>query len=362
MDARLLRTGIGTYVINLLATLQQRKNRFEIRAIAGQEDVVRVAPLCDHVTVVDAPIYSLTEQIKIPRAAGACDLLHVPHYNVPLLYRGRLVVSICDLVHIMDRTYRRTLTSRLYALPMLHIAARKAQHILTLSEYSKAHIIGHLGVPPSKVTVIHCGVGSQFRPWNRSEAFAQVSAALPVRRAFLLYVGNLKPHKNVITLIRAFALLRARRETPLQLLIIGDDARWKPALVRERSRLALDEHVIFCSYVSDSLLPLLYAAAEMLVLPSKLEGFGLPVIEAMACGTPVVCSRAASLPEVAGAAAEYFDPHCAEDLAGAIQRVLSSPERREELRRKGLQRARLFTWEECARKHAEIYSDILGLS
>jgi alpha-1,3-rhamnosyl/mannosyltransferase len=175
-------------------------------------------------------------------------------------------------------------------------------------------------------------------------------------------VGNLKPHKNIARLFRAMKLLRERKQGDIQLLVVGDDAVWKPALVQECLRLGLQEMVKFVSFVSEDVLPVVYAGAELVIQPSTLEGFGLPVLEAMACGTPVVCSNAASLPEVGGDAAEYFDPYSVEDMAGAIERVLSSGTRQAELRRKGLLQAARFRWDECVRQHAKIYRDLLALN
>jgi glycosyltransferase involved in cell wall biosynthesis len=321
-----------------------------------------VAQWCRNVTVLNVPIYTLQEQLAIPRAAKGCDLLHIPHYNAPLLHRGPLLVSILDLIHISDPAYRQSFKSWIYARPMINLAARKAQHIVTLSEYSKAQIVERLGVPASKVTAIYCGVNGQFRCADRKEAYTAVSQALGIQDPYFLYVGNLKPHKNVSTLLKGFALLRERRDIRQKLLITGDDARWKPALQEECAQLGIDGATLFVPYVAQDLLPKLYAGADLLVMPSRVEGFGLPVLEAMASGTPVVCSRAASLPEVAGDAALYFDPASAEELAEKIEKLLNSRDLQESLRAKGLERAKQFTWEESTRKHVELYQRLLGLN
>lgn len=362
IDARFVNTGLGTYTYNLIAGLgAAHKSEFMVRAIVNPRNVDPVAAICERVAVVNTPIYSLGEQMEIRRVASGCDLLHVPHYNAPLLYRGCLLVSICDLIHIMEPAFRRTLASWCYARPMLNLAARKAEHVITLSAYSKVQIVERLGIAPSKVSVIYCGVGPQFYPQDHEQCAAQVSKAFSIERPYLLYVGNLKPHKNVSRLLRAMAIMREKQVDP-QLLVVGDDAVWKPALVQECARLGLQDVVSFVSWVSDDLLPVLYAGAELVIQPSTLEGFGLPVLEAMACGTPVACSNAASLPEVGGDAAEYFDPYSVEDMADAIERVLSSTSRRAELRQKGFLQAARFRWDECVRQHAKIYRGLLGLN
>jgi glycosyltransferase involved in cell wall biosynthesis len=362
IDARIGNTGLGTYTHNLIVGLAVYSTDFAIRAIVHQHNADRVAAVCGRVAVVNTPIYSVREQMEIPRAASGCALLHVPHYNVPLLYMGCLLVSIHDLIHIMEPAFRRSLASWCYARPMLKLSARKAAHVITVSQYSKVQIVERLGIAPSKVSVIYNGVAAQFHSRDRQECATRISEALSLHTPYLLYVGNLKPHKNVIGLLRALALLRQRRQAALQLLVVGEDATWKPALRRECARVGLEDTVRFIPQVSDDLLPVVYAAAELLVQPSTLEGFGLPVLEAMACGTPVVCSNAASLPEVGGNAAEYFDPYSVEDMAAAIRRVLSSSSRREELRQKGLLQASRFRWDECVRQHAEVYRRLLAMN
>jgi glycosyltransferase involved in cell wall biosynthesis len=362
IDARWLVGGIGTYTENLLQGLLQIASGLEFRAIARGADAERVKELCSRVTVVDVPIYTLLEQILIPRAAKECDLLHVPHFNVPLLHRGPLVVSIMDVIHLRSPEYRHNLSSMLYARPMLNAAARKADHVITVSNYSKTQIMETLGIPGSKISVIHCGAGAQFRQNGNHKESCGVAQALGTNRPFLMYVGNLKPHKNVTTLLRAYAQLHRRKKLPHSLVIVGEDARWKRSVVEECSRLDIQDSVIFIPYVSPALLPKLYAAADLLVMPSTAEGFGLPVLEAMACGTPVVCSNAASLPEVAGDAALYFDPASQEELAERIELLLQSGDLRALLRDRGLQRAKRFTWQESARKHLDLYLQLLGLN
>jgi glycosyltransferase involved in cell wall biosynthesis len=362
IDSRMLGfSGIGTYLKNLLENYARMECDFSFRLACPRQESVREFG-SDRFTWVraDAPIYGLHEQWQISRAARGSDLLHCPHYNVPCLYHGRLLVTIHDLTHITDRTFRRMLPSLVYARPMLTLASRKAAHIVADSEFAKRQIVDRLRVPPEKVTVIYLGVSSHFRACDHEEAFQAASSALRLRRPYLLYIGALKPHKNIPTLIRAFALLCGRMKLEQQLLIVGDDPKWKEGLVRLCSQFGIAERVSFVPRVGYELLPKVYAGADLLVMPSFIEGFGLPVLEAMACGTPVVCSRAASLPEVAGDAAEFFEPSGVDDLAEAIERVLNSLERQAALRQKGLERAKQFSWEECARRHCEVYRNLLA--
>jgi glycosyltransferase involved in cell wall biosynthesis len=362
IDARWLIGGIGTYTENLLLGLNACANGLEFHAIAREVDAPRVRSICSRVTILDVPIYTLSEQFLVPRAVKPCDLLHVPHFNVPLLHRGPLIVSIMDVIHISSPAYRDSLRSRLYAKPMLIASARKAEHIVTVSEFSKGQLMAVLGIAGSKITVIHCGVDSRYwRAFDQAECQA-AAESLGIKTPFLLYVGNLKPHKNVPTLLRAFAQLLQRRKLPHRLVLVGDDARWRHSLVEECSRLRIRDRTLFIPYVDQALLPKIYAAADLLVMPSAAEGFGLPVLEAMATATPVICSRATSLPEVAGDAALYFDPTSSEELSLVMERLFESTELRDCLRRKGLERAKQFTWQASTTKHLDLYHGVLGTS
>jgi glycosyltransferase involved in cell wall biosynthesis len=362
IDARMFEhSGIGTYLRNLLAHLAALENEYVFEVICQRREALDgLPPARFRFVAARSPIYSLSEQWEIARLARHAQLLHSPHYNASLLYRGKLVVTIHDLIHLTDPTFRRTLAARFYARPMFHLVARRADCIIADSEFTKQQIVEHLAVSPSKVSVAYLGASERFSPHDHDEAFLRVSSLLGVTRPYLLFVGNLKPHKNVKTLIQAFAQISAHRDSDLQLAILGDDRKWKADLVDESISLGLSERVIFVPHVTLEDLPWVYAAAEMLVMPSSIEGFGLPVLEAMACGTPVVCSRAASLPEVAGDAAEYFEPASVEDLAMAIERVLRSSQFQATLRSKGLERAKLFSWEQFARRHCEVYREALG--
>jgi glycosyltransferase involved in cell wall biosynthesis len=351
IDARWLSTGIGTYTLGFMRELAAC-GPIQIRALTMRENVERLS-FVDSVQIVNTPIYTVREQFDVPRAAGG-GLLHVPHYNVPIAYRGTLLTSILDLTHLLDRTYRTNLKVRLYAAPMLRMAARKSAHIFTLSEYSKRHIVERLHVPPEKVTVAYCGVGAQFRPVDREQARSTIRAAYNVTRPFVLYLGNLKPHKNVAGLLRAFASSR-ELQRDVELLIVGDDAVGRDLYERQASEAGLAACVRFIPRVPAEHLIALYNAAEMVVLPSFEEGFGLPVIEAMACRTPVACSTAASLPEVAGDAAVLFDPNDPEQIRDAILTILHDAALGESLRARGFEQSRKFSWRKCAQLHYDTY-------
>jgi glycosyltransferase involved in cell wall biosynthesis len=358
LDARLLSTGIGTYTLNLIGELVKQKD-IPVRLLTSPQGQDALSRFNYEIKVVEAPIYSLREQFQIPRAVASSDVLHVPHYNAPLLRKGTLLVTIHDLNHILDRTYRRTIKSMLYAQPMLRLVARRADHIFTVSEYSKSKIVEHLGIGATRISVVYNAVGAHIFPEDRDVARANINREFGFSGHYILFVGNLKPSKNVQGLLQAFAVLQQRSKLPHRLLMIGDDVAGRLPTMELIRKLKLQDKVVHVPHVSHEQLRSVYSGADLTVLPSFEEGFGLPVVESMACGTPVACSRAASLPEIGGEAAEYFDPHDAESIAAAIEKVLLSRERWRELQKLGLQQAGRFTRAEFAERHFSVYRNFL---
>jgi glycosyltransferase involved in cell wall biosynthesis len=357
IDARFLTTGLGTYMFNVVKNLN-RCGEIRIRALtrAGNIDILR--PYCDSFQIVGAGMYTATEQVAVLKAAASCDLLHIPHYNVPLGYRGALLVTIHDLTHALDRSLKRTWKSLIYARPMLHFAAKRAAHIITVSHYSKRNIVALLGVPEEKVSVIWNGVSEEFYPEPQNSSRSTVQTLLGFEGPYLLFLGNLKPHKNVEGLLRAFAILNERRSLEHKLLIVGEDRVGGPALMKAAARLKLGHKVMFVPRIEQRYVRPLYCGAALTILPSFEEGFGLTVLESMACGTPVACSNTASIPEVGGDAVRYFDPTSPESIAATICEVMSSSALQRELVSRGIDRARLFDWKASAKSHLELYQQL----
>jgi glycosyltransferase involved in cell wall biosynthesis len=360
IDARVWKTGIGTYTLNLLAAIRAADPDVRVTSIARAEAVSALSALSHETRIVDIPIYTVREQLDVLAATRGCDLFHVPHYNIPVLYRGPLVVTIHDVAHVKLPPYRNSFKSKLYARPMLRTAGRKASRVIAVSHYTKREIAESLGITPEKIEVIHHGVACAYRAISKCEASERVFAEYKIRRPYLLYVGNLKPHKNLGLLFRALATLRGRGRSHHLLVLAGDDLRCRQSVLEMAKDLGLQDIVVHIPWAHGESLPYLYSAADALIMPSLSESFGLPLVEAMASGTPVISSTAAALPEIGGDAVVYFDPHSVEELIEGIERVLDSPSLQAELRTKGLKRAAKFTWEECARKHVEVYRSVLA--
>jgi len=217
-----------------------------------------------------------------------------------------------------------------------------------------------LGGSESKISVIHRYASPIFTPMPRHEAKEVVRCRLSLHRDYFLFVGSLKPHKNLPVLFEAFARLRSRHQQALELVLIGTDKKNTPTLRMLAFQLGIDHWVRWIDSVSDELLRACYSAAEATILPSRQEGFGLPVIESMACGTPVICADAASLPEVAGGCSLLFDPSSPEDCDLQMSRIIESPHLRGELREKGLERARHFDGARAVAGHAKLFTELLA--
>lgn len=359
LDARWLMTGLGTYTLNLVRALAA-DGTLNVRLLTLPRFRSSLESYNFAVDIVDVPIYSIQEQYKVAWSARQSEVLHIPHYNAPLLRRGPLLATIHDLTHILDRTQRKHLKSWLYAQPMLRAVAHRANHIFTVSEYSKDQISNHLGIDPDKITVVYNMTGPHIFPEPRETSRAAINQDCRFEGPYILFVGNLKPSKNVAGLLRAFSLLRQRPCITHRLLVIGDDVVQRASLMRLAHELGVEDEVLFVPSVNNDQLRTAYSGADLTVLPSFEEGFGLPVLESMTCGTPVACSRSASLPEVAGEAAEYFDPHDVDSIATSMERALSS-DRWSELRELSLKRAAYFTAERFARQHLEVYRRFLGV-
>ncbi len=308
-----------------------------------------------------APTYSVAEQFRIPMslAREGVHMVHEPHYVLPPLVRCRSVVTIHDCIHLMFPQYLPGKLAHVYAKGSMWCAARKANRILTVSEASKRDILRFFDVRPEKVAVIYNAIDERFLAPADPERMDLVKQRYQLNHPFVLYVGNIKPHKNIERLIDAFARTRARGcEEDLKLVIIGDEISKYPALRQTVHRHKLDKHVRFLGFQPMETLAAFYRLARAFVFPSLYEGFGLPPLEAMACGTPVVTSNVSSLPEVVGDAALLVDPRDAEAIADAVERILTDEPLRRKLIEKGLARSRDFSWERSVRRIRDVYLEV----
>jgi glycosyltransferase involved in cell wall biosynthesis len=360
IDARWLRTGIGRYTLSLLHGLRERLKNISLTCITQPRYVDLVTGLCQRVITCDADIYGVKEQLALPWLAREASALYAPHYNIPVMWRRQLLVTIHDLNHLLDTTYRSSWKSRLYAKPFLNLAARNADVIITPSEYTKAMLSEHLHADPARISVIPGCVAACFHNKEKIQARSSVASKLGITRPYLLFVGNCAPNKNVSLLLKSLAQLRSRRNDAPLLVLAGNDCKWKPQTQEYGRSLGLQDEVVWLEKITDKMLADLYSAALMTIVPSFEEGFGLPVIESMACGTPVLCSQAASLPEVAGDAALFFSPYSPEQLTNNIEHLLDSTVVQEQLIAAGLKRSALFSHHRFGERQAAAIRELMS--
>jgi glycosyltransferase involved in cell wall biosynthesis len=304
------------------------------------------------------PLRLLWEQTVLPwcaRGGGRLriDVLHSPHHTTPLASCGcRRVVTIHDLTFLL-LPERYPPTRRLYFQVVTRLSARVADAIIVPSEAVRGDVLRLVRVPPERLFVIPEAAGPAFHPQD-AVAIEAVRRRYGLEGPFLLSVGSLEPGKNRGRLLQAFARLQARGLK--QTLVVAGQRAWRyegeAPLAR---RLGLADSVRFLGHVPQADLPALYSAADVFVFPSLYEGFGLPALEALACGTPVVASNVSALPEVVGDAALQVSPLDVEALVDAMERLLRDDRLRADLRERGLQRAGQFSWEKAARQTVEVY-------
>lgn len=321
--------------------------------------------------IVPWGVFSLRSQLLLPRilSKNGIDVFHSPNYMIPFLGfprhrpgKIRCVVTIHDVIPLMFPHHApKSKKSRLfpvYKRVMLEVGER-ADMIITDSEAARGDVIKHLKILPEReasVHAIHLGVQERFSPAKRAEYVVRQPGTKNEEPRTILYVGRPDPYKNCVELVEAFAIAKMECQFPLSLTIVGPEDERYPEAREKTAELGIQDAVHWV-YLSDSELVDAYRAAEVVVLPSLYEGFGLPVMEAMACGTPVVCSNRGALPEVTGDAAIQVRPGDTARLAAEIKRVLTDPGLAEELSKKGLEQAAKFTWERTARETLKVYGD-----
>ncbi len=362
--------GIGRYTRNLVDALLRTDADDEFTLFSaepttktrrfptgeGAERARMVTGLLDHrrMTIL---WHRLQAPLPIQMFAGCADVLHAPDFSLPPSVGSRTVVTIHDLA-FMTHPECAVPSLRAYLHRVVPRAIAKANHIVAVSQATANDLTNLLDVDPRKITVIHLGVDPAMR---RVEEAAKQSAAIErygLRTPFVLAVGTIEPRKNYARLIEAFSIARAKPGGPAQLVIAGRNGWLYDDVYAAVDQHGVSDAVRFLDYVSDDDLPTLYSLASVVAMPSLTEGFGIPVVEAMACGAPVVASAGGSLPEVVGGAGVLVPPMDVSALAEAITQVVSDVPLRERLVALGYERARQFNWDDAARQHVAVYHSV----
>jgi glycosyltransferase involved in cell wall biosynthesis len=353
--------GISRVIYHLLAELGRdaRGHTYDVFVPRAPETngfgILRFHPSGAH--TLRPPLRIAWEQTALPRQLASLkpDVMHGLAYAVPAAWTGPSVVTIYDLSFLrFPRAFNTA--NRIYLTAVTRATARRATRILTISEHTRRDIVRLLSVPEQRVDVTYPAAEKRFQllPPAEVEAF-RITRGLP--RAFVFALGTLEPRKNLVGLLRAYARLRSPRPP----LYVAGGSGWRFSPIFDTvQELELQDDVQFVGFVPEDELPLWYNAARLFAFPSLYEGFGLPVLEAMACGTPVITSTAASLPEVAGQAAVLVSPQDTDQLAREMERVLNDPQLRTEMRAAGRIQASRFSWRRMTDQTVASYAQAVG--
>lgn len=346
------KTGFGFYVENLVSHLEQ---------VDRHHQYVKLRPK------TDADFKSLRrwwwDQVQLPRLArqAEVDLLHQPAFSAPVLYRGPVVVTLHDLIAIrFGADIPRG--SRLYFGTWMPFSYRFADHIIAPSEHTKRDVIDVLGIDERKITVIYEAAAESFRPLHDERALATIRAKYQTGDRFILHVGTINPRKNLEFLVRVFAEVRKKIRTGWKLVITGKKGWYYEGLFKTVAELGLGQAVVFTGYIPESDKVELYNAATMTAFPSLYEGAGLPPVESMLCGTPVVSSNTSSLPEMVGQGGILLPPDDTEGWVKALVALMRTPSLRRTYGAKGRRQARRFSWERTARETIAVYEKVYNAS
>jgi alpha-1,3-rhamnosyl/mannosyltransferase len=369
IDARKAKDfGIGSYIRNLLGAVGRRPEstayRFRVYVRGSDRDTLEGLPAHFELVPEDSPGYSASELTRFAWRLwrDRLDLFHATHYVLPPLARSRAIVTIHDIIHLLYPQFLPSRMAHLYARLMIRRALTRADRIITVSYNSKRDLVDYFGIPAERIEVIYNGVAPGFRPDVPEEERDRVARKHAIPRPYLLFLGGEKPHKNVQNVVRAFA--EARRRGPLaQALVLAGPLPRNPARLEALiAALDLGRVVFRPGLVEEGDLPGLLAGADALLYPTLYEGFGLPVVEAMACGTPVLTSSTSALQEIAGGYAYLVDPLDVDAIAKGIAALANDPTLRTDLTELGKKRALDFSWDKAAERTLEVYGAALRTS
>ena len=360
IDARVISDkmhGIARYSYNLIENIAEIDTENEYILLSGYSELQVFSSRYKNFKFIkcNTPLYSVQEQLIIPPILKRenIDLYHSPTFSAPIYQPCKVIMTVYDMIHLI---FGRPI-HRLYYKYIAKRAMTKALCIITLSEYSKNDIVKWLGIPQEKIYVTHSGVDKRFKPTGDAAMPDEIKKRFGISNRYILFVGNQKPHKNSIGTLKAFKMAVKKERLPHYLILVGI----KKDIIEDKNNGIGDEfnnRIICIDNLTDNDLIKLYQSADLFLLPSLYEGFGLPMLEAMACGVPVITSNRTSIPEVTGNAAILVDPENIQEIANAICKVLKDENLKSDLIRKGLKRAKMFSWRKMAEETLELYKRV----
>jgi len=352
-----LKAGVGNYVYELVRNLLQVDKRNEYFIIVNADNAALFEIEQKNVHIIHAPACTtrknlriVWEQVGIPFLCWkqGIDVFHSPGFVAPLLLPCKSVITIHDMT-FFSHPCMHEVSKVMYFWLFIPLSAWFANRISADSENTRKEIVRYVRVSPEKVKTIHLAASSLYRPISKTKAKQQVAKKYNIQHSFILFVGTLEPRKNITGLIESYA----RAGLKQQLVIVGSKGWHYKSIFEKVKEHHIEHKVLFTGYVPDADLPFFYAAADLFVYPSFYEGFGIPPLEALQCGCPVLTSNVSSLPEVVGDAAVCVDP--SKDFSSAMISLLADEKRQSELRMKGFLQAQMFSWKKCAQETLALY-------
>ena len=353
--------GIGRYLFNLLRALPVAAPDTEISVFVDEAgintrfDLGKLEESGLRLIPTSAAIRGVRQQLELPRELDRLDaeVFHAPYFISAYPSKCPTVVGIYDTIPSRFPEDLPSMRARIGARLGTRLAVRSAQIVITLSRYAKQDLVETFELPPERIAITPAAAAEEFQPASDQEV-VELRRRLELPKRYALHVGTNKPHKNLERLMKAWSEVRAFKESRCGLLFAGAHDERHFSVEETAKRLGFDD-VRCLGPVAEENLPALYTGAELFVLPSLYEGFGLPVVEAMACGTPVACSRSTGLPEAVGHAAAYFDPEDTGSIAATLKRMLKSPTYSQTIADRGRAHAERFTWRRTARLTVDAY-------
>ena len=355
VDVRMINSsGIGTYLKNILPIIAVKfklillGNIVELKKFAWAENLELIS--------FEAKIYTLKEQILFPKVIPDTSLFWCPHFNAPLFsVKARKIVSTIHDVNHLALTKSTFFIKKKYAKKLFNNAVAKSEKIITVSEFSKNEILKYTKAKDSQVEIIYNGVNQ-----NLSQCANVKSKEIP--KKYFLFVGNVKPHKNLITLLKAYLILPEEIKKVYKIVVLGKNEGFITSdndVFKFIKQNDLKDSIHFTGYLKDVFIPSIYINASIFIFPSNYEGFGLPLLESMACNTPVICSDIPCSQEIAGDAALYFEKNNHANLSEKIMLLLSNEMLKKQLIKKGKEIVKVYNWTDTANKHIEVFQKIL---
>ena len=353
-------TGIGRYLKNFLGYIAREDRENEYVLFANQKTEYTTVVKNIKVRVIKEWFSPFWDQIQLPRALKEekIDIFLSPYYKKPFFTPCKSIITIHDLnsFFLPSISIKGWFKNQLYFRILLKLSSRKADKIITVSQYTKKDIVEYFQALEEKIEVVYLGVDERYHPISSN--LEETVSKYGVNEKFIFYFGNFNPHKNIKALIETYYSLPEKIKSEYQLVLGGRRDKYCIGLEKMVRHLKIGKRVVFTGFISEEDLPLIYSAAKLFVFPSLREGFGLPPLEAMACGIPVIASNTTSLPEVVGEAGILVDPYKVDEIKAAIVKVLTNSTLRDDLIKRGLERARRFTSKKTADQILKIFAEV----